>query len=165
MRFTWAHSSSLSKSLWMAYLPSSVSAASLSLVSSQNFLRVHLVPLSTPLMKILNNIVPSTDPRGTPLVTGFHLDNELLTVTLCTQPSSQFLTHLTAHQTIPLQFRSKNVVGDHIKGLTEVQVNDNMYITERAIMPLLSKFNCAVPTNFIYKASFPRYRLKVHVHK
>lgn len=37
-----------------------------------------LVPLSMSLTKVLNSIRPSTDTQGTPLVTGFHLDAELL---------------------------------------------------------------------------------------
>jgi len=41
MRFTQAHLSSLSSSLWMASLPSSVSTTPHSLVSSANSLRVH----------------------------------------------------------------------------------------------------------------------------
>ncbi|KAK4807231.1 LOW QUALITY PROTEIN: hypothetical protein QYF61_024351 [Mycteria americana] len=51
MKFTWAHFSSLSRSLWMASLLSSISTAPLSLVSSANLLRVHSIPLSMSLMK------------------------------------------------------------------------------------------------------------------
>ncbi|KAK4818807.1 hypothetical protein QYF61_019736 [Mycteria americana] len=54
--------SSLSRSLYMAYLPCRVSTAPLSMMSSSNLLRVHSIPLSMPLMKILNSIGPSTDP-------------------------------------------------------------------------------------------------------
>jgi len=45
MRLTQAHLSSLSRSLWMASLPSSMSATSRSLVLSANMLRVPSVPL------------------------------------------------------------------------------------------------------------------------
>jgi len=35
-------------------------------------LRVHSIPLSMSLIKILNTIGPNTDPRGAPLVTDLH---------------------------------------------------------------------------------------------
>ena len=54
--------SSLSRSLWMASHPSGVLTAPHSLVSSANVLRVHSIPLSMSLMKILNSTSPSTDP-------------------------------------------------------------------------------------------------------
>ncbi|KAK4825953.1 LOW QUALITY PROTEIN: hypothetical protein QYF61_003471 [Mycteria americana] len=59
-----------------------VSTGPLSLVSSANLLRVHLIPLSMSLMKILNNIEP-------------------LTTTLWMRPSSQFLIHRTVHSSNP----------------------------------------------------------------
>ena len=74
---------SLSGSLWMPSCPSGVLTASLSLVSSANLLRVHLIPLSMSLMKKLNSTGPNMDPQGTPLVTNLHLDIEPLTTTLC----------------------------------------------------------------------------------
>ncbi|KAK4822069.1 hypothetical protein QYF61_009330 [Mycteria americana] len=93
MRFTQAHFSSLSRSLWMTSRPSAVSTAPLSLVSSANLLRVHSISLSMSLMRILNRTGPSTDSRGTPLVTDLHLDIEQLTATLWIRPSNQFLIH------------------------------------------------------------------------
>jgi len=52
-------------------IPSSaVSTAAHSLVSSANLLKVHLTSLLMSLMKILKSISTSTDPSGTPLVTG-----------------------------------------------------------------------------------------------
>ncbi|KAK4815290.1 hypothetical protein QYF61_026195 [Mycteria americana] len=57
MRFTWAHLSSLSRSLWMAPLPSSMSTAPHSLVLYANLLRVHSIPLSMWLTKMLNSTV------------------------------------------------------------------------------------------------------------
>jgi len=62
MRFTWAHFSSLSRSLWMAFHPSGVSTAPFSLVSSANLLRVHSLLLSMSLMKLLNSTRPNMDP-------------------------------------------------------------------------------------------------------
>jgi len=53
MRFTRAHLSSLSRSLWMASLPSGVSTAPLNLVSSAIWLRVHSIPLSVSLMRYI----------------------------------------------------------------------------------------------------------------
>ena len=54
MKFTWAPFL-MARSLLMASCPSGVSTAPLSLVSSANLLRVHLIPLSMSLMKILNS--------------------------------------------------------------------------------------------------------------
>ncbi|KAK4811770.1 LOW QUALITY PROTEIN: hypothetical protein QYF61_005338 [Mycteria americana] len=62
MSFARAHLSSLSRSLWMASLPSRVSTTPLSLVSSANLLRVPSVPLSMSPTKMLNNTGASTDP-------------------------------------------------------------------------------------------------------
>ena len=70
VRFTWAHSSGLSRPLWMVFLPSVVSSAPLSLVSSANLLRVHSIPLSM------------SPNLGTPLITPSTPDMELLTATL-----------------------------------------------------------------------------------
>lgn len=65
------------------------------------------------------------DPQGTPLVSGLHLDNELLTITLCTWPSSHFFTYQTVK---PLNIYLFTLVarmswGTISKGLTAVQVD------------------------------------------
>ena len=73
VRFTQAYFSSFSRSLWMVSCPSGVSTTPLRLVSSLNFLRVHLIPLSWSLMKILNSSGPSKDTCRTPLVSDLHL--------------------------------------------------------------------------------------------
>jgi len=83
MRFTWTNYSSLSRSLWMASCPLGVLTALYSLVSSATLLKMQFILLSVS-VKILKSIDPSTDPCGTPLVTDFHLDIELLTTTLWT---------------------------------------------------------------------------------
>lgn len=44
--FTWTHFSCLSRTLWMLFLPSVLSVAPASLVSSANLLKVHSIPLS-----------------------------------------------------------------------------------------------------------------------
>ncbi|KAK4808270.1 hypothetical protein QYF61_020751 [Mycteria americana] len=62
----------------------------------------------------------------TPLIPDLHPDIEPLTTTLWSpRPSSQFLRHRIVHPSNPsLQCREKDVVGDHVKGLTEVQIDD-----------------------------------------
>ena len=69
----------LCKSLSRASRPSGMTTTPHSLLSSANLLRVHLISLSMSLMKMLNSSSPCTDPWGTPLVTGIHLDIEPLT--------------------------------------------------------------------------------------
>ncbi|KAK4807049.1 hypothetical protein QYF61_018390 [Mycteria americana] len=105
MKFTWTHFSKLSRSIWMASLLSSISTAPLSLVSSANLLRVHSIPLSMSLMKVLNIIGPTVDH--------YPLD---ATIQLIPHPLNS-----PSIKSISLQFREKDVVGDHVKGLTEVQ--------------------------------------------
>ena len=101
MRFAQAHLSSLLRSLWMAFLPSSMSTAPLSLVSlanlPENLLRVHSIPLSMSPTRMLNSKVPNTNPRGMQLVTDLHVDIELLTTTVWLGPSRQFLIHWVVH--------------------------------------------------------------------
>jgi len=52
----------LSRSLWMASLPSSVSTTLHSLVLSANLLRAHSMPLTMLPTKMLNSTSPSTSP-------------------------------------------------------------------------------------------------------
>jgi len=92
MQLTQAHLSSLSRSLWMAPLPSSMAAVPLSLVLSENLLSVHLTPLSMSPTKMLNNISPDTNPWRMPVITRLHLDTEPLTTTLWVWPYSQLLS-------------------------------------------------------------------------
>ncbi|KAK4825193.1 hypothetical protein QYF61_025121 [Mycteria americana] len=92
-----AHRSSLSRSLCRAFLPSSRSTLPHNLVSSANLLRVHSIPSSRSLIKLLNRTGPKTEPCGTPLVTGRQLDLIPFTTTLWAQPSSQFFTQRRVH--------------------------------------------------------------------
>ncbi|KAK4807043.1 hypothetical protein QYF61_018384 [Mycteria americana] len=92
IQLTSAHRSSLSRSLCRAFLPSSRSTLPHNLVSSANLLRVHSIPSSRSLIKILNRTGPNTEPWGTPLVTGHQLDLTPVTTTLWARPSSQFFT-------------------------------------------------------------------------
>jgi len=90
MSFSWAHCSSLSRSLWMASHPSGMLPARSSLVST-NFLKVHLIAL----LQMLKSTGPGTDPWGIPLLTDLHpaIDPplyDLLTSFSCIQ---QFLSN------------------------------------------------------------------------
>ena len=58
IRFTYAHFSRLFGSLWMTSVPSVVSVAPLSLVSSSDLLRVHSIPLSISLIKMIKITSP-----------------------------------------------------------------------------------------------------------
>jgi len=95
MRFTWAHFSSLSRSIWITSCPSGVLSVPHSLVSSANFLRVHSTPLSVSLMKILQSIGPSADPCRTSRISDLCPDIELLTIILWTRYCRQFFVHWT----------------------------------------------------------------------
>ena len=98
MSLTWAHCSSLTRSLWMTSHPVGVLTSPCSLVSSANLLRVHLIPLTVSLVKILKSVCPSTDPWGIPLVTDLHLDIEPLTTTLWVRSHNLFLIYQTVHR-------------------------------------------------------------------
>ena len=79
-------------------------------------------------MKVLNSTGPNTNPWGTPLVTDFHLDIELDAIHYPLDETIQLIPHppnSPSIKSIPLQFREKDVVGDHVKGLTEVQTDDS----------------------------------------
>jgi len=79
---SWAHLS-LSRSFWMVSIPSVVSSAPLSLVSSANLLRVHSVPPSGSLIKIVKSINAKVGSWWIPLVSSLHLNIELFTTTPC----------------------------------------------------------------------------------
>ena len=64
--FPWAHSSNLSRFLEIISLPSIISTVPLSSVSSANLLRVHLIPLSMSLIKMLKSTGPRWTPAGPP---------------------------------------------------------------------------------------------------
>ena len=69
LRFVEPYEFHLSGSLWMASCPLGMSTASHRLVWSANLLRMHLIPLSMSLMKMINSTGSITDPWGMPLVT------------------------------------------------------------------------------------------------
>ena len=85
----------------MASLPSIVSTAPLSLLSSANVLRVHSILSPMSLIKMLKSTGPKTVPWGTLLFTGLHLDIEPSITTLRLQPFNQFLVHWVIHPSKP----------------------------------------------------------------
>lgn len=82
----------LPRSLYMAFVPSSRSIFPLSLVLSVNLQRVHSIPPSKLLIKILKKNSPSADPLWnitSELVTGNQLNLTVFTTILWAWPSSQ----------------------------------------------------------------------------
>ena len=53
------------------------------------------------LTKMLSSTCPNTNPSGTPLITGVHLDIEQLTASLWAWPFNQFLVHQVVHASNP----------------------------------------------------------------
>lgn len=68
-----------------------------SLGFSAYLLRIFLVPLFSSLIKLLTVLVWLLAPAVVPLLSGQHLDIELLTANIWALLSSQFVTHLVAH--------------------------------------------------------------------
>ena len=62
---------------------------------------VHSIPWSVPLIKVLKSTSPKTDPCGTPLMTGLHLDAEPLTTTFRLRPSNQLFSRCTVQPNDP----------------------------------------------------------------
>jgi len=85
MRLAWAHFSNLSWSLWIASLPSSMSTAPLSLVSSANLLRVRSIPLSMSPTEMLNNATHHQSPPGH---WGFDHNSQSATIQTIPYPAS-----------------------------------------------------------------------------
>lgn len=76
--FLLVHSSSLSRSLWMAVLLPHVSTGPLNLASSVKLMSKHSVTSSRSLMKTLNKTGCRNNPCHNPLVTGFQAEYSLL---------------------------------------------------------------------------------------
>ena len=70
-------------------------------VSSANFSRELTTDESMPFIKIRNNIGPSIDPRGTPLITFCQSDYTSLMHTRCVLFVSQFSIHLLVLSVMP----------------------------------------------------------------
>lgn len=92
-----AHSSRQSRSSCRVLLLSLVS-----LGPWTNFVRVHLIPSSRSLVKIISSIEPSIDPLGTPFVAGCHFEKEHFATTQWVLPFSPIPTHGTDHLPRPL---------------------------------------------------------------
>ena len=92
---------------------------------SASLLKIHLIPVSTSLIKMLKSMGLKMDPWGMPLMTSVHLrratDHKFLVVTI--QPIPYPLDSVL-FKPISSQFRDKNVLWDHIKGLAELKVDD-----------------------------------------
>lgn len=65
-----AHQPSLFRLLYRTFLPSSKSTLPPNLVSTVNLLRVHSIPFSRSLIKVLKRTDPSNEPRGMPAMAG-----------------------------------------------------------------------------------------------
>lgn len=78
-------------------LPSKMPTSPLSLTSSANSVRVHLIPLSRSLMKILNSVGPNFSPWGTPPLTGCQFEWKLFATTLRALPVSHVPTPQTTY--------------------------------------------------------------------
>ena len=101
LRFTWTHLSSFPRPFWMTSLPYVVSTAPFSLVSSANLLRVHSIPQSRCLIKMLRSTSPKMDCCEKPLVRSFHPDIQPLTTSLWPWTYKQFFIHWTVHTSNP----------------------------------------------------------------
>ncbi|KAJ7413852.1 hypothetical protein WISP_87945 [Willisornis vidua] len=96
-----------------------------SLVSCTKLLMVDSISSSRLSIKMLNRTGPTTDPWGTPLVTGLQLDAALFTNTLWAKPSSHLLTQqrLCLTKLWDCQLFQEHVMGGGVKGFDEVQVD------------------------------------------
>lgn len=139
MIFTWAHCLSPSRPVWMASHPSGLLTAPCSFLSWANVLRVRLILLSISLMMLLKSTSLRTDPCRAPLFTDLCPDIELLTTDLLVQSCNLFFVHQTVNLPSPClsnleKLREKDVIGDSIKGLTEVHID---YISDFSYLLLM----------------------------
>jgi len=90
----------LSRSLWKAFLPSSILSAPHSLELSTNSPRVYSIPLSMSLTKMVDSTSPRTDPRRIP---PYHSSPPGHQAVNCNWvlPSSQFIIHQVVHLSNP----------------------------------------------------------------
>ena len=124
MKFLSAHFSSLSRSLWMAAQLCGVLVTCPSFVSSANLVRLHSVPSSRSLMKVLNRTGPSIYSWGPLLVTGLQLDFVPLITTLWAWPFSQFSIHVSVCMiSICQQLIYEDLTGHSVSGLPEVKTD------------------------------------------
>lgn len=91
------HSSSLSRSIWIASLLSDTSLASPSLVSFACFPRMYTILLPRLFIKMLKSIGPKTGSCWTTHITSFCLNRELMTTAHWLQSSISFLINWIVH--------------------------------------------------------------------
>ena len=109
----------------MASLPSYVLAAPLSLVSSANLLRVQSMPSC-----VIDEDVEGQQSQARPLGDAACDRPPPRHRTIYHNPSAETgqpvlnPSNTSSFKSIPLQFREKDVVRDHVKCLAEVQVDD-----------------------------------------
>jgi len=133
MKFTGVNCSSLSRSLWMASCSSVLSTTPHSLVSSTDLLRVHLIPL----------LIPECRSKG-------HHSSLISIQTLSYWPplsGYDLIINSLSIKSISFQFGEKDVMRNHAKGLTKIQVD---YIIDASLVHWHSyariKSQISVPT-------------------
>ena len=128
IQFALAHQSSLSRALCRAFLPSSRSTLPPTLVLSAVLISVLSIPSSRLLIKIINRTGLNTEPWGTPLVSDHQLDLTPFTTTLWAQPSKSvfYPAKYRPIQIKSIYFLQEDAVGNSVKGLVKVQV-DNIH--------------------------------------
>lgn len=99
-----------------------------------------------------NMTVPSTDPWGTPLVTGLQLDLMLLFTNIWAQPIRQFSAYLIFHFS-NLYFVSlpTRVLGDSMKNIIQLKLN-NIHCSPSSTKAVISLYKVIrmVKHNFPY---------------
>lgn len=95
-----------------------------------DFLRVHLIPSSTPLVRVISSVGPRIDPLGTPLVTDSQFEKEIFPPPPGCSPSHQAVPHPLhgSLYTMTLKCLKKEAVGNGIKSLREIQVNNRNHL-------------------------------------
>lgn len=122
MRCLVVHSSSLSRPFWMAAQPPNLSNPPPSFVSSADLCKVHDVPASRSLMKMISSIGSSIYPFRAPLVAGQQLDFMLFFTVLMTQQFSQFWINFPVLLASPYSIRmSTRLSRETVKSCVEVK--------------------------------------------
>ena len=114
----------------MTSLHSVVSSVPLSIVSSANLLRMHSIPLSNSLIKMiqlkdedrpLEDTICHQTPPGHKSIEHSPLAENIQSI-----PYPLNSSHF---QSVSYQLRDKDVMWDHVKGLAEVQVDDISFLS------------------------------------
>lgn len=125
IRFTWAHLSSFSRSLWMSSMSCSNHTIHVGVICSAAECNLNPITfvIDTDIKRDprLTHRGPYTGPATT-------RTSQLPQYSGCNHPTIPYSLNSPPFIPIPLQFRNKDVVQDHVKGLAEVQVDDNSYL-------------------------------------